>query len=275
MDADLRAPRDVEAPLTFLINTGHRPVNYASVAGVSQERRGGSYEQHAVTVRDARPLIERISLDAEGYKLVRHVSQVDDFFDEDEVQRTYEPEVVALVKQQTGASEVVIFDHTWRADSERIREEKTIREPAQSLHNDYTDRSAPQRVRDILGDEAEARLGGRYAFYNVWRPVTRPVQTAPLCLCDARSVAADDLVPTERRAPGRVGEIYQLAYNPEQRWFYFPQMQLDEALLLKVFDSATDGRARFAPHGAFTDPTAAADAPPRESIETRTMAFFS
>ena len=274
MDAEMQAPRDVEAPLTFLINTGVRPVNHASVAGERPEKRGGSYEQHTVTVHDARPMVERVSLDAEGYKLVRHVSQVADFFDEDEVKRVYEAEVINLVKKHTGAAEVVIFDHTWRADSERVREEKVIREPAQSLHNDYTDRSAPQRVRDILGDEAEQRLQRRYAFYNVWRPVTRPVETAPLCLCDARTVAPHDLVPTERRAPGRVGEIYQLAYNPAQRWFYFPQMKLDEALLLKVFDSATDGRARFAPHGAFVDPRAPTDAPPRESIETRTMAFF-
>jgi hypothetical protein len=50
-------------------------------------------------------------------------------------------------------------------------------------------------------------------------------------------------------------------------------MTAGEALLLKCYDSATDGRARFAPHTAFVDPTTPADAPPRESIELRTLVF--
>ncbi len=273
-DTEILTARDVEAPLTYLVNTGERPVNYASVAGGRGEQRGGTYEQHVVTVRDARPSVERISLDAEGFKLVRHVSQVGNFYDDDEIAGLYNAELTDLIKKHSGASHVVVFDHTRRADSETLRREKVVREPGRSLHNDYTERSAPQRVRDILGAEAEERLRRRFAVINVWRPLTRPVETAPLALCDARSIAADDLIATERRAPGRVGEIYQLAYNPAQRWFYFPQMQLDEALLIKVFDSATDGRARFAAHGAFDDPATPPDAPPRESIESRTFAFF-
>ena len=71
----------------------------------------------------------------------------------------------------------------------------------------------------------------------------------------------------------RVGETYGVTYNPAHRWFYVPEMQPDEALLLKCFDSATDGRARFAPHTAFEDPTAPADVLPRESIEIRTLVF--
>jgi hypothetical protein len=50
-------------------------------------------------------------------------------------------------------------------------------------------------------------------------------------------------------------------------------MMTYEALLLKCYDSETDGRARFAPHTAFVDPTTPADAPLRESIELRTLVF--
>ena len=273
-DTEIPAAHDVDARLTFLINTGERPVNYASVAGVRGEQLSGEYEQHTVTVYDGRPRVERIGLDGEGFKLVRHVSRVSDFYDDDEIGAVYEDEIIDLVKRHTGASRVVVFDHTRRADSDELRQEKVVREPGRVLHNDYTERSAPQRVRDHLGAEAEALLERRYALINVWRPITRPAQTAPLALCDARTIAPEELVATERRAPGRVGEIYQLAFNPAQRWFYFPQMKLDEALLIKVYDSATDGRARFAAHGAFDDPTSPPDATPRESIESRTFAFF-
>jgi hypothetical protein len=63
-------------------------------------------------------------------------------------------------------------------------------------------------------------------------------------------------------------------WNDQHRWYYFPQMRADEALLIKTFDSATDGRARFSVHTAFEDPSAPADAAPRESIETRALLFF-
>ena len=74
--------------------------------------------------------------------------------------------------------------------------------------------------------------------------------------------------------PDRVGEIYHITYNPDHHWFYFPHMQTNEALVFKTYDSATDGRARWTAHAAFDDPTSEPDAPDRESIEVRTLAFF-
>ena len=79
---------------------------------------------------------------------------------------------------------------------------------------------------------------------------------------------------SERRYPDRIGQTYQIAYNAAHEWYYFPRMARDEALVFKVFDSATDGRARFTAHSAFADPTSPPDAAPRESIEMRTIAFF-
>lgn len=80
-------------------------------------------------------------------------------------------------------------------------------------------------------------------------------------------------MPSDLVYPHRVGETYSVRYNPAHHWFYVPEMQPHEVLLLKCYDSETDGRARFAPHGAFTDPTTPPDAPPRESIELRTLVF--
>jgi hypothetical protein len=168
-----------------------------------------------------------------------------------------------------------VFDHTvrrriWGAED---RAAGTLRQPVGRVHNDYTDTSAPQRVRDLMGAEAEALLQRRYEIINVWRPITGPLRDAPLAVCDARTVDPSDWVPSALIYRDRKGEIYAVHHNPAHRWLYVSDMMPDEALLLKCFDSARDGRARFAPHTAFEDPTAPADKLPRESIELRTLVF--
>jgi hypothetical protein len=180
----------------------------------------------------------------------------------------------ALVKAETGANRVVVFDHTLRTADEEDRQARKLREVVQRVHNDYTEWSGPQRVRDLLPEEAEALLKRRFAIVQVWRPIRHPVETFPLAICDARSVAPHDLVVSERRYPNRVGQTYAVTYNPNHRWYWFPLMRREEALVFKVYDSLQDGRARFTAHTAFDDPTAPAGARPRESIEIRTLAFF-
>jgi hypothetical protein len=142
------------------------------------------------------------------------------------------------------------------------------------VHNDYTERSGPQRVRDLLGDEAEALLRHRVAVVNVWKPIRGPVQSTPLAVCDARTIGPDDFVLTDLRYADRTGEIQSLHWNPTHRWFYYPAQEADEALLLKCYDSDRHV-ARFTAHSAFDDPTSPPDAPARESIEVRTLAFFA
>jgi hypothetical protein len=173
---------------------------------------------------------------------------------------------------------VVVFDHTLRSGSEEEREARLIREPVLSAHNDYTEWSGPQRVRELMGDEAERLLARRFAIIQVWRAAypnaVDPIVANPLALVDARSVAPEDLLVAERRYPNRVGQTYRLKYSPRHRWVYFPRMRRDEALVFKVYDSEKDGRARFTPHTSFDDPTTPAGAPPRQSIEARALAFF-
>jgi hypothetical protein len=118
--------------------------------------------------------------------------------------------------------------------------------------------SGPQRVRDLLPDEAEALLARRVAFYDLWKPLRR-VEELPLAMCDVSSVAPEDRVRLELHYRHRVGEISTFRYSPSHRWHYFPSMEVSQALLLKCYDSETDGRARFLPHSAFDDPTSAPD----------------
>lgn len=261
-----QSSRFVMAPLLFLEESPEKPFVDFRVSATGDTN--AVYKPRVVPLRDARPDAGAFSLDVQGFELVRHVSSLKDFYDEDQVQAVGRSEAADLVIRATGASRVFVFDHP-----RRRRAEDAPRRPSTRVHVDYTEASAPQRVRDLLGDEAEDLLSRRVAFINVWRPIRHPAADWPLALCDVRSVAPGHLIATDIIYANRRGEIYGMSYSPVHRWLYFPTMQLDEALLLKCYDSRTDV-ARFTPHTAFENPTAPDDAPPRESIEFRTIAFF-
>jgi hypothetical protein len=264
----------VIAELAYTIDTGEKPVNETFGPNNIHRREAGLQEQRAVEIRNGRPQVPEFSLDVHGFAFREHRTAVRDFFDAEELKRVYYPEIERLVREVSGAVRVVPFDHTLRSGDEGEREARLVREPVLSVHNDFTDWSGPQRVRDILPDEADRLLAGRFAIIQVWRAINRPIQTNPLAIADARSLASGDLIAAERRYPNRVGETYRISYNAAHRWFYFPQMRRDEALVFKVFDSAQDGRARFTAHTSFNDPNTAPGAPARQSIEMRTLAFF-
>jgi hypothetical protein len=268
------APAAIEATLNYIANTGEKIFTQTGGPGSTDVRSGGTQDAHPVAIRNGRLEAEDFALDRQGFRFIRHDTRIESFFDEEEIRRVYYPEMEALVKAETGASRVVVFDHTLRTADQALREARKIREVVPRVHNDYTEWSGPQRVRDILPEEAEQLLRSRFAIVQVWRPIRHPVETFPLALCDARTISADDLVIAERIYPNRVGQTYAITYNPAHAWYWFPHMRREEAIVFKVFDSATDGRARFTAHTAFEDPTAPPNARPRESIEIRTLAFF-
>jgi hypothetical protein len=263
----------ITATVNYTVDTGEKIVTLAAGPGASDTRNTAPDAQR-VTMHNGRPEAARFELERDGFRFVRHDTKVADFFDQEEIRRTYYPEMEALVKAESGASRVVVFDHTLRTADGDEREARKIREVVQRAHNDYTEWSGPQRVRDILPQEADKLLRRRFAIVQVWRPIRHPVETFPLAICDARSVAFEDFVISERRYPNRIGQTYMVKYNPNHRWYYFPRMRREEALVFKVYDSLKDGRARWTAHTAFEDPTSPANARPRESIEIRTLAFF-
>ena len=261
--------------IPYTVETGDKLVNETFGPNNIRRRKTGTHELKQMTVRNGRLLANQLSLEEQGFVLVEHKTKVTDFFDAIQLESVYYPEVEQLIKGTSGASRVVIFDHTLRSGDEAEREAKLIREPVLSAHNDYTEWSGPNRVRELLPDEAEALLARRFAIIQVWRAINQPIQANPLALADAKSIEMDDLIVAERRYPHRVGQTYRLKYSPNHRWFYFPEMKRDEALVFKVFDSEKDGRARFTPHTSFDDPTSPPNAPRRQSIEVRALAFFT
>jgi hypothetical protein len=275
MDGSIAADQgSVVAPLNFLAPMAEKPVayNYEPPPGVPP--RNGRGEEHRVPIHDARPIAADLSLDREGFVLLHHKSAISNFYDEAEIASRYYSECERVIKQATGAARVVAFDHITRNAALAAVAGSGVKSPAKRVHNDYTAKSAPQRVRDLMGEEAEELLERRFAIINLWRPIRGPLSDSPLALCDAQSLADENLVATDLKYPDRSGEIYSITYNPEQRWYYFPKMQPDEAVLIRCYDSALAGPQRFSAHGAFDDPQSPPDAPPRESIEVRTLVFY-
>ncbi len=266
----------VTAPVQFTVATGEKPIALVHQPGDGPDQRTGSFVQREITIHNGRPIADQLDLDREGFLLLQRETAVVDLYDDEEVRRVYHLEMEALIKELTGASKVIVFDHTRRIDDPAAQAETKVRGPATIVHNDFTVSSAAQRVRDLLPqDEAEERLKKRYGSINAWRPIRGPVQTAPLMVCGYDSLADKDLITSERHYPdGRIGNIYHVAYNPTQRWYYFPEMERDEILLLKCFDSSTDGTARWTAHGSFQPPNRPANTAPRESIEVRTLLFY-
>lgn len=269
----------VEAVLNYLIPMAEKPVYYTYEPPLGVPRQNGAYQAHRLPIRNAREIAPNLSLDREGFALAVHHSAVRDFYDEDEVRRVYYPEAEQLLADVTGAFKVVVFDRNVR-NAQRAKQGKNdAREPVQRVHNDFTAKSGYSRARAELAvrgiDDPDELLRHRFSVVNVWRPIAEPVLESPLAVCDAQSIAPTDLVASDLVYRDRVGETYGITYNPTHRWFYFPQMQRNEALLIKCFDSAEDGRARFAAHSAFDDPTSPPDAPPRESIELRALVFYA
>lgn len=264
----------LHASIPYTLETGEKLVNATFGPNNIQRSSSGTIEWREVGIRNGRLQTGGFTLDRNGFTFVGHQTAMRDFFDPVELKTLYYAEVAALIKAQSGGSRVVVFDHTLRSGDEGEREAKLIREPVLWAHNDYTEWSGPQRVRDLLPDEAGELLQHRFAIIQVWRAINQPIQSNPLAIADASSVPMEDMMIAERRYPTRVGQTYRLRYGKDHQWFYFPQMHRDEALVFKVFDSATDGRARFTAHTSFEDPTTPPGAPPRQSVEARALVFF-
>ena len=265
----------VVAPLGYIERQDERPYDFAYTPPAGTAWNNYRSDSWAVRIADARSSVRAPEIEREGFMLVRSRSAVRDFLDEAAIASVYYGEVAELARAAVGGREAYVFDHLVRRREAGPaltfgRKVSGVRPSANGrVHNDYTEMSGPRRMSQVLGDETPAR----YAIVNVWRPIKGPVLDAPLALCDARSVSAEDLVPSDVHYETRTGEIYLVAHSAAHRWSYFPEMEPSEALVFKQYDS--DARAaRFVPHAAFDHPQTPAHAPLRQSIEARVLVVF-
>lgn len=270
-----RAPV-VEAAVEYLGAMESRPRFHMG----DESRDRNVLEVATVPIRDLRPVVDRLSLDREGFALVPHRTAVGNFRDPTEIRQVYAPELERVLAEVTGAAKVVVTQGGVVRLARRSPEfgAPGTTYPARTVHSDYTPASGPALAASLLEPaEAERRLAGRYAIYSLWRALSPPPQDVPLALCDAGSVDPADVVLSDVviGPPGReiTFEGACFRHNPAHRWGYFRDMQRDELLIIKAYD-ADPARPWRVPHTGFIDPSAPADAPPRESIDIRAVAYF-
>ncbi len=263
----------VRSTLNYTLDNGLTPEVYFYDPPPGTVVNPPGNDPREVQIRDGWDKAGSFSLDREGFKLEPCAITFDRFEDDAAVRSEFFREVAEFVRGHAGAKRVHVFDYNIR--SKAIKNLTTsAANPVRLVHSDYTPKSGPQRVRDTLPDEADTLLQRRVAFFNLWKPIHRRVEELPLGVCDATTTVAEDRIRLDLRYPDRTGEIYTMRYSANHQWYYFPKMEPSHALMLKCYDSELDGRARFMPHSAFEDPTSLPDAPTRESIEVRTIAFF-
>lgn len=262
------APDSIPVSLNYLINDDG--VFYNLDHGASTLR----FAPYDAVVTNARPTADRFTLERSGFVLVRHQTKVGDLLDERQIAEQYVPETEALVCALTGARRAIIFQTATRSvDGEK----HGGREPVRSAHCDHPEVSYRKYAAMVLGEEeAERELRRRWMVVNVWRGIV-PVETYPLAVCDASTVRTEDLTPTKTfdKPGGTMTPFFghPLKYSPDHRWYYFPNMQPDEALIFKQFDS-DQSRVKWAAHSAIVDPTSPPGAIPRSSIEARVLVIF-
>ena len=236
--------RTSSGPFTTLNAAQKKPTYYRVDPPPGVPQWNGIEDEREVKIEDARGRESEFTLDRNGFALVKAPTTVADFYNSEEIKRVYCPEVEQLLRGAFGASRVFVFDHNVRNAGV-----PGLAPPSRQVHNDHTVNSAPRRVRDHLGAEADELLKHRFGIVNVWRPVRGPVLDSPLALCDARSFSDDDLIASDLVYAHVRGETSRVEYKPAHRWYYFSEMQTDEALLIRIHDSANDGRAKSARTG--------------------------
>ena len=213
----------VVVALRFAATSDQLPIALVKEAGSGPDTHKIEMADHDVVIQDARPLTDELDLDRQGFDFMRYPTSVQDFYDDDEVQRVYYPEMESLIKSVTGASKVVVFDHTIRVDGRRQAgapqgagrpsTESTTTSPRGLPPSGCATCCHPTRLRH----DSEKR----YASINVWRPIVSPVETKPLVICGYTGIADADLVTSERHYPRR-----------QDRWHLLSGAQSESAVVL-------------------------------------------
>ncbi|KAK4144249.1 uncharacterized protein C8A04DRAFT_11585 [Dichotomopilus funicola] len=254
-------------------NDGTPPTPYYVGRPISEQLKARPTVPVHVDVTDIGGNEDKYTLDSHGFQVVRHASEEKDFLDEEQIKSRYYAETTQLLKDVTGATRVLIFDHTIRRVQKAETPEAALRGPVRQVHIDQSYAASEDRVRYHLPDEAEELLKKRFQIINVWRPI-KTILKDPLAIADAHSVDDSDLVGAALIYPQRKGETYAVKPNPNHRWYFKYAQRPDEVTLIKCYDSVVSPDvARRVPHSAFTDP-AEEDKESRESIEVRTLVFY-
>ncbi|KIK56991.1 hypothetical protein GYMLUDRAFT_46600 [Collybiopsis luxurians FD-317 M1] len=280
MPATIIQPSTVSAKLQYFSppKDGSRPITRINEDANSKSRYNWTPDQQLVDIENIRGKEDNYTLDTAGFQFYRHPAKHTSFSNDEEIEREYYPESVELIKQLTGASKVVLFDHTIRRRRPgQLDSDPSKRQPVSNVHVDQTTQSATNRVfRHLPESEARELVKKRFQIINLWRPISHAAYDWPLTLCDYRSVDRKrDLTPIALIYPDREGETYGVKYHPDHRWKYMKGMTPDELVLIKCHDTIQDESVSvLTPHTAFEDSSTPEGSPLRESIELRALVFY-
>ena len=262
----------VETTLNYVKRTRRKPV-------LSQDEDAFiEFDPRTVSIQDVRPRLGELSVHSEGFAVAPLESQVENFYDDEQVRRTYYPEIEEFAMCATGASEIYIFNHAQRndlpADSSRATNGNTVH----FVHNDFTTQAADQALNFLnttFGTNLDVEGDRRIWFLNTWMPISEPVRQCPLAICSATSIDhVGDTVTTELRLPDVTFDIFTLTHNKKHRWAYVSEMTPTECVIFKGYDSEPACKNAFTSHSSFKIPDESNDLPARESIEVRLVAVF-
>lgn len=247
----------------------------APIGGINDvEREKSTFKllSYPMRIESARERPERFGLDRTGFTWLNRPTACRDFSDPAEVEGVYLPEAAELVREVVGAELVLVFGHIQRDGALKASKHA----PVYNAHVDYDVPTIRAIARRLLPpEEHERRLAQRIVLVNTWRPL-ETVESSPLALCDASSVAREDLVygpiggNSAAGVPNAAG--WNLAHNAAHRWYYLPRMSPDEVYVFRLCDTDPD-RPQWTAHCSFDEPHQPPDARPRRSIELRTLAF--
>ena len=265
----------VEADLNYIVDNGQEPILYVDWPEEEHNEVPPVFEERKCSITDGREKISEFNISTYGFTFLHSPSRVSNFYDPIEIKNIYQKEVENLISSQTNASEVIVFDHTFRTANKNVAEKNDTRAPVMSVHNDYTENSARQRVIELLPKEkASTCLEGRFGIVQKLRPIRHSVKSEPLAICDGRTIPGDGFVKLQRRYSYRTAETFHISFNPNHHFYYFPEMTPEEVLVFKVFDSDLSQNVRFTAHTAFNDPNTLPNAPKMESVESRALVIF-
>ncbi len=229
-----------------------------------------------------------------GFELMRFPSAIEDWTDQSTVNELHLDETESFLKKLTGCDAVLFYPPLLRTRTHAQQQPDLA--PIQFVHSDYTDgyramiENPDHPYHAILKpsmtragvEAADIQQARRVLTLQCWRNIGPPDMDFPLCFCDARTVRREALVAHRVKEYGGLRTEFDsfIGLPPEgdeQNWYVFPDMTEDEVVLFRAYDSDRAGSAEpfWTLHTAFRDPLRPADAPGRESIETRGICLFT
>ena len=260
---------DILSDITYIVRQKKKPHYESSALTGMIPKLHFKTEQKKVLIKDIRNS-NKFALHKNGFIF----KKVDFYLEEKDIQKSYiqyKKDLSKFIKKLFSYKYIEIFDITKRSNKKTGASNMDgPRQPADRAHVDYTKNSGFIRAQQIFKNNFSKFNRHRIIQLNVWRPICSQVLSSPIAIADASTIQQKDLIETDQIFPNRVGEIYHLAYEEKQKWYWVSKMKDNEALIFKGWDSSPSKKAvSFAPHTSFNIPNQNVNKNPRESIEAR------